>query len=135
MLEITNIFDSLGKPHKHIEWTMEQYCLNNAYNFIKQGTSLWLDHMKENTNYNNFTKTILFFWINKTDMYNRLNNRLSNVVQIRYFFPIQRAINSYDEDWKNISKQILLHFFKKWMPLLDETKYLLLLDFDCQKKD
>ena len=48
--ELTNIFDILKSPHKHIEWTMEQYCLSNNYNFIKQGTSLWLNHMMENPN-------------------------------------------------------------------------------------
>jgi len=59
-------------PHKHIEYVLEQWMLERDYNFIKQGTQLWLNHMMENAKYNDYNKTILFIWIAKPQMEERL---------------------------------------------------------------
>jgi hypothetical protein len=111
ILEISALASMLQDPHKNIEYEIEQYCLNNGVNFIKQGTSLWLTHMAENRNYNDFSKMILFFWINRSQMEARLNHRLSNIMNVRYFFPVQEAIDSYDWDWYNIAKQIMVDHY------------------------
>ena len=111
ILEMEGITSMLKNPHKNIEYEIEQHCLNNGVNFIKQGTSLWLTHMAKNRNYNEFSKTILFFWINRYQMKDRLNRRLSNTQNVRYFFPVQASIDSYNTDWYNIAKQIMVEHY------------------------
>ena len=110
--DLLNIMKSfIDDPHKNIEYNIEQYSLNNNCNFIKQGTSLWLNHISENRNFNNCSKQIILFWIDKKDMYFRLNKRLSNIYNIRYYFDVNDSINSYDNDWFNIADQIInIHF-------------------------
>ena len=111
ILDISALASMLQDPHKNVEYEIEQYCLNNGVNFIKQGTSLWLTHMAQNRNYNDFSKTILFFWINRSQMEDRLNRRLSNTMDVRYFFPVQASIDSYNPDWNNIAKQIMVDHY------------------------
>ena len=111
ILDISALASMLQDPHKNIEYEIEQYCLNNGFNFIKQGTSLWLTHMAENRNYDTFSKMILFFWINRSQMEARLNSRLSNTMNVRYFLPVQEAIDSYNWDWYNIGKQIMVDHY------------------------
>ena len=111
ILEISALALMLQDPHKNVEYEIEQYCLNNGFNFIKQGTSLWLTHMAENRNYIDFSKMILFFWINISQMKDRLNSRLSNTLNVRYFFPVQESIDNYNLDWYNIAKQIMVDHY------------------------
>jgi hypothetical protein len=111
ILEMSALASMLQDPHKNVEYEIEQYCLNNGVNFIKQGTSLWLTHMAENRNYIDFSKMILFFWINISQMEARLNSRLSNTVNVRYFFPVQESIDNYNLDWYNIAKQIIVDHY------------------------
>ena len=134
---IPNIFQSekyTGKdPHKHIEWTLEQWCLTNQFNFVKQGTSLWLKHIMENTNYKKFNKLILFFWISKVQMSDRLNRRLTNLRNIRYFYDTVIAINSYDSDWSNSAKAIMIEHFRNIFN--DDKKYSFCIIFSDENKD
>jgi hypothetical protein len=120
-------------PHKHIEWAIEQWCLTNMYNFVKQGTSLWLRHMMDNKNYIKFKKLILFFWINKIQMSDRLNQRLNNLNNIRYFYDTVRAINSYDSDWTNSAKAIMIEHFQDIF--INDTKYTFCFIFSDENKE
>ena len=105
---ISDILKFCSNPHKHIEWSIEQFCLTNNYNFIKQGTRLWLDHLLGNKNYTSYNKTILFFWIEKSKMKSRLERRLSSTTNVRYYYSIQSAISQYDSDWFNIAQQLMI---------------------------
>jgi hypothetical protein len=102
-----------GDPHKHIEWVLEQWMLERDYNFIKQGTQLWLDAMIDKPKYDTYDKTILFIWIAKPQMEARLSRRLSDVGNIRYFMSVWESMNQYDGDWHAIADQLINKHYSK----------------------
>jgi hypothetical protein len=127
-------YTAYSSPHKHIEYELEQMCVNNSINFVKQGTELWLRHLNENDNFAKYTKLILFFWIPKSLMLERLYRRLSNLRDIRYFYDTNSALKTYDKDWTNSAKAIMIHYFNNIFTFDKKYSFCIILSDENKEK-
>jgi hypothetical protein len=104
----SNYFLTIFKDynHKTLEFNLANYCITKNANFIKQGTSLWLNPIISQPNLVNYKIHILCIWIDKKTMKKRLSNRLLNTSSLRYYYSPENSIESYNNDWNMTSRQI-----------------------------
>ena len=93
--------------HKSLEYYLSNFCIEHNANFIKQGTSLYLDHIIQQHNLPQYKIKIICVWINQLSMLKRLSNRLLDKSALRYYYSPQLSINSYNSDWFDVSNQIV----------------------------